>query len=193
MNLGNRKFWTIAAPMAVAGLILGSLWWVTSSRPGNAKKESTPTGSVTIPQNPAHEKAALEEQLKHNPDHPPILMRLAELERDAGSPAGAAAHLRKLLAKDPANADARLELGRALYDSGDIPGAMEETKRLITEHPDNVDGLYNLGAIYANQSQFEIARQYWTKAVMLAPQSDSGRKAQDSLLKLAVSALPIGK
>ena len=131
-----------------------------------------------------HEKVVLEEQLKRNPGHPPILMRLAELEQQAGRPAGAVTYLRSILDKDPKNADARLELGRSLYDSGDADGALAETKRLLADHPSNVDGLYNLGAIYANRNQFDLARQAWKQAVAIDSESESGRKAQDSLAKL---------
>jgi Flp pilus assembly protein TadD len=185
MQWRSRKVWTAVIPLAVGGAILAALWGINSFRNGgSAKKEASPSAGAAIPQNPAHEKAALEEQLKHNPDHPPILMRLAELEQEAGRPAGAVPYLRKLLEKDPKNPDARLELGRSLYETGDAEGALAETTRLIADHPDNIDGLYNLGALYANRNQFVQARQTWTKAVALDPNSDSGRKAQDGLAKL---------
>jgi tetratricopeptide (TPR) repeat protein len=185
MKFVSRKFWVGVAPLAVGVLLLAGLWRINSYRSGSSAKSDTSTATAeTVPQNAAHERASLEEQLKRNPDHAPILMRLAEIERDAGNQAGAIANLRKVLKKDPKNADARLELGRSLYDSGDIDGALKETRQLVADHPDNVDGLYNLGAIYANQNQFDLARQFWNKAVSVAPQSDSGRRAQDGLTKL---------
>ena len=186
MHSRSRKIWTAVIPLAVGALILAALWGINSYRNnGGAKKEASASAGTAVPQNPAHEKAALEEQLKRNPDHPPILMRLAELEQEAGHPAGAVPYLRRILEKDPKNADARLELGRTLYESGDAEAALAETTRLIADHPGNVDGLYNLGALQANRNQFEQAKQAWTKAVALDPKSDSGRKAQEGLAKLA--------
>ncbi len=149
---------------------------------GKSSVASTETQSA-VPQNPAHERA-LEEELKKKPGHPPILLRLAELERDAGRPAGAVPYLRQILEQDPKNEDARLELGRMLYDAGDVEGALKETQQLLADHPNQVDGLYNLGAIYANQNRLDLAREYWSKAVVTAPLSDSGRRAKDSLAKL---------
>jgi len=186
MDLRKQKFWTTAIAVAVGGLILGSLWWITSYPPDPSKPVTASQGSAAAPQNPEHEKASLKELLQPNPGHTPILMRLAELEREAGRPAGAVPHLRMILEKEPANEEARLELGRALYESGDVEGATSETRRLVTDHPGNVDGLYNLGAIYANENHLDLAKQYWAKAVVASPASDSGRRAQDALLKLGL-------
>jgi len=192
MELGSRRVWNAVIPLAVGAAILAAFWGINASRNrGNAKSEAsasaTPSATQAAPQNPAHEKAALEEQLKRNPDHPPILMRLAEMEQEAGRPAGAVSYLRRILEKDPKNADARLELGRSLYESGDTDGALVETRRLLEDHPDNVDGLYNLGAIYANRNQTALARDAWTKAIALAPASDSGQKSREGLAKLGPS------
>jgi tetratricopeptide (TPR) repeat protein len=187
MSLENRKLWTTIIPIAVGGVILASLWFINSYQHEPKKEKTASSESVPVPPNSAHEKASLEEQLKKNPGHTPILMRLAELEQQGGNPAGAVPHLKAILEKDPQNEEARLELGRSLYDAGDVEGATKETKQLIADHPNNVDGLYNLGAIYANQNLFELARQYWTKAVQVAPQSDSGRKSQEGLQKLGTA------
>jgi Flp pilus assembly protein TadD len=188
MKFGSRKVWIAAIPLAVGVAILAALWGMNSARDrGSVKPDTSTSATPAVPQNPAHEKAALEEQLQRNPDHPPILMRLAELEQEAGRPAGAVPYLRKILEKDPKNADARLELGRSLYELGDSDGALSETKRLLEDHPENVDGLYNLGAIYANRNQTALARDAWTKASVLAPTSDSGQKSREGLTKLGPS------
>lgn len=178
----KRKVMIAVIPLAIGIGILFVLNKMMSPR-----SESSPAKTETqsaVPQNPAHERAALEEELRKKPGHPPILLRLAELERDAGRPANAVPYLRQILDQDSKNEDARLELGRALYDAGDVEGALKETKQLLTDHPDQVDGLYNLGAIYANQNRLDLAREYWSKAVATAPASDSGGRARDSLAKL---------
>lgn len=161
-------------------MMLNKMMSPAGSKPSPAKSET----QSAVPQNPAHERAALEEELKKKPGHPPILLRLAELERDAGRPAGAVPYLRQILDQDSKNEDARLELGRMLYDAGDVEGALKETKQLLADHPGQVDGLYNLGAIYANQNRPDLARKYWSEAVAAAPASDSGARSRDSLAKL---------
>jgi tetratricopeptide (TPR) repeat protein len=179
----KRKVMIAVIPLAIG---IGTLLVLNKMMsPSGTKSPAASTGTQsTVPQNPAHERAALEEELKKKPGHPPILLRLAELEREAGRPAGAVPYLRQILDQDSKNEDARLELGRMLYDAGDIEGALKETKQLLADHPNQVDGLYNLGAIYANQNRLDLAREYWSKAVAAAPTSDSGGRARDSLAKL---------
>ena len=178
--MNTRKVLTIVIPLVIGGGILVSLFKLTEPRSDSAPASK----SSVVPQNSAHEKASLEEQLSKNPGHPPILLRLAEIAAAEGNAQAAIAYLKQAVEADPKNADARLELGRALYDTGDIDGSLKQTQQLVTDHPDNVDGLYNLGAIYANQNQFDQARQYWTRAVAVDANSDSGRKAKDGLAQL---------
>ena len=76
---------------------------------------------------------------------------------------------------------AEVVLGHLLLEAA----VLAETKRLLADHPDQVDGLYNIGAIYANQGNTALARQYWTKAVAADPESESGRKSADALTKIS--------
>jgi tetratricopeptide (TPR) repeat protein len=184
MNWKNRKLWTAVIPLAACAgifLLLGGL--------NSFKSRPTPTASVkavdanaAAPQDPTHEKAALEEELKKKPGHAPILMRLAELAKD--QPKQAADYLKQAVAADPKNVDASVELSRTLYALNDVDGALAETKRLLVARPNQVDALYNLGAIYANLGKLDLARQYWTQAVATDSASDSGRKSADALTKI---------
>jgi tetratricopeptide (TPR) repeat protein len=185
MKLGNWKLWTAAIPLAVGVGVFLMLGGLNSFRSKPSAAPAKAVGSnAAAPQDPTHEKAALEEELKKKPDHAPILLRLAELERDVGHVKEAAGYLKKAVQADSKNLEARLELSRTLYELNDVDGALAETKRLLADHPNQIDGLYNIGAIYANLGQVELARQYWTQAVAIDPKSDSGRKAQDGLTKI---------
>lgn len=132
-----------------------------------------------------HELAALAQELDKNPDHAPVLIRMAELSRELGRPADAVAHLEAALEVEPGNAEARLELGRALYESGDLAGAIRETQWLVETDPSDVDALYNLGAIYGNMGDEELAREYWQRAVGADSESESGRLAARALAGLS--------
>ena len=186
-RVSTRKLWILAAPVAAGLAMLVALWGLNSFQAGSNRPKSVQKSAADSapPQIPAHERAALEEQLKRNPDHPPILMRLAEMEREAGRPAGAIPYLRKILDKDSTNLDARLELSRVLYETNDVDGAVKEIQKLLADHPGQVDALYNLGAIYANQNRMDLARQAWAKAVASDPQSESGKRAKDGLAQLS--------
>jgi tetratricopeptide (TPR) repeat protein len=184
MKVDKKRILIAAVPVAIGAATILILNGLNSHRASPQASSKTTGTQTAAPENPAHERAALEEQLKSNPNHVPILLRLAELEREAGHPAGAVPYLRKILEHEPTNLDARLELGRALYEANDAAGALKETQRLLADHPGQVDGLYNLGALYANQSRLDLARQYWNEAVKADPKSDSGKLAKDGLAKL---------
>lgn len=187
MKIGNWKLWTAVIPLAAGAVlfvVLGGLNAVHTK--GGEATKATPTASpaAVAPQDPTHEKAALQEELKRKPGHSPILLRLAELEKSAGHNKESIEYLRQAVKLDTKSVDASLELSRALYESGDVEGALAESKRLIGDQPNQVDALYNLGAIYANQNQLTLARQYWTQAAAAAPETESGKRAKDGLAKI---------
>ncbi|MBI3683712.1 MAG: tetratricopeptide repeat protein [Acidobacteria bacterium] len=184
MNASRKKLLLAAIPLAAGLLVFLSLNKLSAPKPGTpahpaAAKETAPSKADRI-----HEKISLEEQLKKNPGHAPILLRLAELSKESGKPDEAASHLRELLRNEPKNVEARLELGRTLYESGDVHGAIEQTKLVLEQDPGHVDALYNLGAIYGNLNQDAKAREYFTRAAAAAPDSESGRRAKESLKQL---------
>ena len=131
-----------------------------------------------------HELKELGVQLKKKPGHTPVLMRMAQIERDKGQLKEAAAHLREVVKNEPANAEAHLELGRNLYEDGDVNGGIAETEKVLKIDPMQVDALYNLGAIYANLGNSGQARSYWQRAVQAGPNADSGRRAREALAKI---------
>jgi tetratricopeptide (TPR) repeat protein len=189
----QRKYINLLAAVLVAAVILFVLGKFLNHSPNEPK---TPAASSTAA-NPAdakqakeHELKALAVELEKNPNHAPILLRMAQLARELGKPDEAVERLRQLTKADPDNVEGHLELGRALYEANDVSGAIEETNHVLKLNPKNVDGLYNLGAIYANVNKPELARQYWTAAVAAEPQSESGRNAQEGLKKLG-PGLPV--
>lgn len=131
-----------------------------------------------------HELKSLEASLKQNPGHAPILVRMAQVSMEMGNKEQAIRHLQEAVAADPKNRDARLELGKALFEFGNVEAAIRETKGLLEIDPYNIDGLYNLGAIYANLGQNDRAREYWTKAVAVDPDSEDAQRPRDALAQL---------
>jgi len=136
------------------------------------------------PENLEHELKELGVQLQKRPGHTPVLMRMAQIEREKGKLDDAATHLREVVHNEPENADAHLELGRNLYEKGDLNGGISETETVLKINPKQVDALYNLGAIYANLGNTERARLYWTRAVQADANAESGRKAREALTKI---------
>ena len=134
-----------------------------------------------------HELAGLRDQLKKNPNHTPVLLRMAEVARGLGKTAESIDYLTQAISGDPGNVEARLELGRELFETGKVDKAIEVTKQILEKKPGNVDALYNLGAIYGNLGQDDIARQYFQKAVASDSESTSGKNAKKGLETLSAA------
>ncbi len=175
----RRSLLIVAAVMLP---LAGFLWIMLHRKP--APRASATAPAAVAPPNPAHERSALEEQLKKKPDHAPVLMRLAELDMEQNQPAEARKRLERLLAVEPGNVDALLELGRACYAAGDAACALARTAEILKQQPNHPDALYNLGAIHANQGRFGEARRYWAQAVKEAPDTDGGKKSAAALKQL---------
>lgn len=177
----SRKKWIImAASLASIGAV--SLFLVKVM-----DRSAVPAGSKAAPvaaDNPEHELKELAVQLQKKPGHTPVLLRMAQLEREKGDLDHAAGHLREAIESEPSSQDAHLELGRLLYERNDVTGAIAETEKVLALNANQVDALYNMGAIYANLGNRERARSYWSRAVAVDPVADSGRKAKDALMKL---------
>lgn len=179
----SHKKWILlgaCALLVAAGSL--ALWKVTPGAHGPKAAREQPAL-----ENPDHELKALAMELQKKPGHTPVLMRMAQIERDKGKLEDAAQHLREAVNSEPANVDARLELGRVLYERGDIGGAIAETQKILEADPKHVDALYNLGAIYANLGDAPRARSYWTRAVEAGRNADGGKKAREALAKLGGS------
>lgn len=170
--------------MGVSALLLGALslflWKVSSHQTVPAPSSPPPV----VADNPDHELKELAVQLEKKPGHIPVLIRMAQIERDKGQLDDAAGHLREAVKNEPSNQDAHLELGRLLYERNDVAGSIAETEKVLSLNPKQVDALYNLGAIYANLGNSQRARSYWSKAVEIDPAADSGKKARAGLVKL---------
>jgi tetratricopeptide (TPR) repeat protein len=184
----NRRLviW-ICGTLALLAVTAGAYRRFAGAEPDRGLGESIDANDLWRVVNPPkreEELKSLEGSLKQNPDHAPILLRMAQLKRDMGKLPEAVEHLREAVKADPKNRDARLELGRLLFDTGDVQGAIRETEQLLELDPANVDGLYNLGAIYGNLGQDDRARQYWRKAAATAPDSESGRRAREALKQI---------
>ena len=180
MPASRKKWIVLAASLAVIGAVSLFLLKVTDRSAAPASSRSAPV----VANNPEHELKELAVQLQKKPGHTPVLLRMAQLEREKGALDDATGHLRQAIRSEPSSQDAHLELGRLLYERNDVTGAIAETERVLALNPTHVDALYNLGAIYANVGNRERARSYWSKAVAADPAADSARKARDGLMKL---------
>lgn len=179
----SRKQWSIFAVLLVV-IAACSFFLMRVTQRANAPTPARTTPAKTTVETPEHEYKELTVELGKKPDHTPVLMRMAQLERDKGKLDDAATHLRTVLEHEPGNLGARLELGRVLYEKGDVGGAITQTEKILEASPKDADALYNMGAIYANLGDRQRARSYWTQAEAAGSSNDSARKAREGLAKL---------
>jgi len=167
-----------------AGLLLAGGGWmlVRLKEAGGAKAPPAPDKTAW---NAKHEKLFLAEELKRNPTHGPILLRMAEIERSEGNLRGAREHLETGVAADGKQVDLRRELSLVDSELGDLAAAEEQSRAVLQLNPRQPDALYNLGAICANRRDFAQARQYWNQALASGGNTDSGGRARQALERLA--------
>ncbi len=183
----HPRYYRLLAGVVIASAIVVPLLMLENhhaSAPAAVSSSSSAPASSNSTAGRVHELKALEEELAKKPEHPPILLRMAQLSSDLGKPADAISYLKRLVKADPKNIDGRLELGRLLYENSDVQGSMRETAKILELNPNQVDALYNMGAIYANLNNPAAARTYWSRAVASDAGSDSGKRAREGLEKL---------
>lgn len=164
-----------------AGLIIGVGGWVLSRTSGPGRNTG---GPKTNAWDTTHEKVFLAEQLDRNPTHAPILLRLSQIERSDGNLGGARGYLEQAVAADGRQVDLRLELGLVDSEMNDLAAAEAQNRAVLQIDPSQPDALYNLGAIAANRGNLVEARQFWSDAMRVGGNSDSGVRARKALESL---------
>lgn len=182
MRASRKWIWMGTSAVCISAVSL-FLLKVSSHTQGGAPG-GAPAPVPAAADNPDHELKELAVQLQRKPGHIPVLLRMAQLERQKGEWKDAGEHLREAVKNEPTNQDAHLELGRLLYERNDVNGAIGETEKVLELNPKQVDALYNMGAIYANLGNVERAKSYWSKSVAADAASDSGQKARSGLNQL---------
>lgn len=176
---------TAGAVLVAAAIYVPVNRYVLSKNETAPSGQSGPSSPQDVAKSKEHEAKVLQAQLEKKPGHAPVLLRMAELAREAGKTEEVVKHLREAVQNEPGNIEARLELGRALYDLGDAQAAIQETSTILKTNPKDTDALYNIGAIYANTGDFANAVKFWQDAIQAGAETESGKRAKDSLAQLA--------
>ena len=174
----NSKKSMIAA--FAAGLVITAAGWLLT-RP---HKTGGGTRPHAVPVNSTHEKVFLVEQLKRNQQHVPILLRLAEIQRNEGDLKSARGTLEQAAAADENNVEVRLQLGLVCSELGDLAAAEQQNRAILGTDAGHPDALYNLGAIAANRGDKMQARAFWNQAVRGGRNEDAVEKSRQAMLRL---------
>ena len=71
---------------------------------------------------------------------------------------------------------------KALADR--LAEAFAEYQRTLELDPANLRALVDIGYLYSEQEQYEEARDYWERAIRIAPDSSEAAEARENLQNL---------
>ncbi len=116
-----------------------------------------------------------------NPEDPGTILIYANALHDAGMEEQAIVQYKSYLSKNPDDPDARVDLGICYFNLQEYDAAIAEMERAVTAHPEHQLGTYNLGIVYLNAGNKEKAREWFTRARDMDPESAHGRNAAQLL------------
>lgn len=122
-------------------------------------------------------KAALDA----NPEDAGAILVYANALHDAKMADQAIVQYKAYLEKNPDNPDARVDLGICYFEKQEYDAAISEMERAVADHPDHQLGTYNLGIVNLNAGNKEKAREWFTRARDMNPESPHGKYAAQLL------------
>lgn len=128
--------------------------------------------------------AALDAALKLSPDSAELFIDRARARALTRDWRGAVMDLSTALSLDPAREEAYVFRASALRQAGDLKRALEDVETALALNEKDADALLERGAIRAGLGNADGARQDWTKAAQVAPDSPAGQAARSNLQAL---------
>lgn len=169
---------TFTVPQTGTGPIAGG----STALPGAGVGGGTPAG----PPGPVMEELAqLRARIARNPNDVAALVRLGDMEFDAGKFDKAASYFERALRLDPGNPDVRTDEATALHQSGHDLAALAQLDRVLAQRRDFPPALYNRGivlqAIGRRTDAAADFRRYLRIVGPDGPKAASAREALDQL------------
>ncbi len=152
-----------------------------SSGAGNS--DFTPS-AMNVSRSATQQLDALRLRVVNAPEDTMHVIRLARMLRDAHQTDEAVPYFKHYLALRPANQQVWLDLAQSLASLEQWDRAQEATESMLEHYPENPSALYNLGAIYANQSRIDDARQIWADVATQTVDPTIAEMATSSLRRL---------
>lgn len=127
---------------------------------------------------------ALEEKISNNPADTASMKEYADLLSASHKMMEALSWYEKILEVDPKRSDIYFSLALIYYNKQDLIKCEEVNDKVLSYDPKNQMALYNIGAIAATQGDYNKAKDFWNKVVSINSESETGKLAKESLLKL---------
>ncbi len=128
-----------------------------------------------------HEIDRLRQIVDKNPADLVSTLRLSNMLQDNGFYDQAVVYYKRYIEKMPDNVDAKVDYGVTLFESGHTQEAIDQLTQALKMNPKHQIGFFNLGIVYLNAGEFDKANAAFKKCVELDPNSDIGKKAQQTI------------
>ncbi|HZW39208.1 MAG TPA: tetratricopeptide repeat protein [Ignavibacteriaceae bacterium] len=124
---------------------------------------------------------AMEQQYKSNPENHAILLSIANMAHDAKLYPKAIDNYKKYIEKEPEDVDAIVDLGICYYETGNLNLAIQTMEQGAKVNPRHQKAHFNLGIINLQAGNTEKAKEWFRKAVDIAPNTETGQNALQQL------------
>ena len=155
----------------------------TANGAASSTPEFTPD-ATNVSRSATQQLDALRMRVVNAPEDTTHIYRLARMLQDAHQVEEASRNYRHYLALRPYNRQAWLDYAQCLGQLSSWTEAQKAVEDMLEVYPDDPSGLYNLGAIYANQSQLEKAKEVWERVARQDESSEMASMAIASLQRL---------
>jgi Tfp pilus assembly protein PilF len=183
-------FTTVQVVSVAAALFLGAVlvYGIVTSRSATPQQDNSSGPDAqqqTTASQPSadvlHEIDRLRQVVDKNPSDLVSTLHLSNMLQDNGFYDQAAIYYKRYLDKMPDNADARVDYGVTLFEGGHTQDAIAQLTQALKMNPKHQIGYFNLGIVYLNAGEFDKANAAFKKCVSIDPNSDIGKKAEQTL------------
>jgi tetratricopeptide (TPR) repeat protein len=128
----------------------------------------------------------IQSKLKKNAEDPELNLQMANMLFDIQRYDEAIIYYRKTLLAQPDKISAQIDLSICFYNLQITDTAIIEMKKALNIDPVHIKGLFNIGVMYYNTGQIDDARHYWSKLLILYPESREADIARGIIKNLTI-------
>jgi Tfp pilus assembly protein PilF len=169
---------TLAA-FILGGVVTASFLQSTGKTGSAAQDESTMAQQGSQPD--LGQLNAAKAALDANPNDQNAMLGYANALHDADMLDQAIVQYKRYLEANPDDPDARVDLGICYFEKKEFSSAIAEMEQAIAKHPEHQLGTYNLGIVNLNAGNKAKAREWFTRARDMDPNSAYGKNATQLL------------
>jgi len=112
------------------------------------------------------------------------LIQFGNQAMDQGNFPLAAEAYKRALAIEGDDPNVRTDYGACLHGMGLAHRALEEFRKVLADHAEHPVATFNMGIVYYNEKQFDSAKTYWERYLILQPEGQVANTVRQYLQQL---------